>query len=289
MIQYIFFALMILTFLAGSFAYFSPLPHGFNPMKFLKDQSGYSNEESLNRKRTEEINISTNQGMIRVRQMMEETALEQSRLMDAISDEQVVVNNVNKGLANYLQEARKKGRMNDKDILRLQTLITRMQDEEQLMIARGRELIALNKQVVKNRQWLAQQIALADISSQNSLNTFQQRYADYNRQAAEFMEATSRYNQQVRDRMGDTKTDLDDLGNQTAFENRDHLKMLKEQVELLLNGEHEKISELADDTKRAENHRQEAQEGLANSKELLNQSLQRSQDLMEQEKERQAD
>ena len=91
-----------------------------------------------------------------------------------------------------------------------------MQDEQRLLVANGKDLIALNDQITQSRQWISDQIDLAKVDTDISLSTLQQHYAVLNHQASGFLDKVVRYNQAVRDQMDKIQGHMNDLANNAA-------------------------------------------------------------------------
>ena len=72
--QFFFFSLLIITLLAGAFAYFVPKQPPLNPVGFVMDQSGYSSVETRNRKHTQQLSMTTKNGLMRMRKQIDDMA-----------------------------------------------------------------------------------------------------------------------------------------------------------------------------------------------------------------------
>lgn len=105
--QLIFFILFIAALITGIFIY---LPHSqkpVNPMVFISDQSGYTTTEERNRKRMEQANITTNQGLTQVRRQMQEIAEKQKNFSDMLAEEERQLNTTGGQASALLAEAQK--------------------------------------------------------------------------------------------------------------------------------------------------------------------------------------
>lgn len=281
--QSIFFGLFIIALFAGAFAYFVPVQKPADPMKFMMDNSGFNPLEMINHKRSEQINMTMNKGIMQIRRKMDDLALEQNKFLDVIRDQQQLLKNTGKGAADIMLAAEQEGERGNQDILRLKALASQMQDEQHLLVARGQDLIALNDRLTQNRQLMADRIDLAKINTETSLRTLRDRYDSLKDQVSRFFDKVNEHNQEVRDRMDKMREHLRDFANNRAFANADQKQRIKDRIQLMLDKEHEDMIRLADSEERSRNLLHDAQERQKDSKELLNDKLQQNQDLIEQE------
>lgn len=287
--QFFFFALLIITLLAGAFAYFAPKQPPINPVGFVMDQSGYSSVETLNRKRTQQLSMKTRNGLMQMRKQMDDMAQAQSKFLDIIKDQQQVLENASKDAYDVMLEAQKASWKNDHDILRLKELTSQMQDEQRLLVTNGKGLVALNDQITQGRQQISDQIDLAKVNTETSLSTLQQHYDTLNYQASGLFHKVVRRDQQVRDQMNKTQDQLRDLVNSAANNSALQQQNIKDSIRLMLDKEREDMIKLADSEERSRNLLKDAQERQADAKERLNDSLQRSKDLIEEERQKAQD
>jgi len=281
--QFIFFAIFIIALLAGAFAYFTPMQKPINPVKFMMENSGYSDEELHNRKRTQELNVTMSNGLIQIKRKMINLALEQTRLKDMIQNQQQVLKSTGKDAEDILLMTQQEAGKGNNDILQLKALAAEMQDEQRILVARGQELLVLNDQLTKSRQWIADQVNAANINNESSLQSLQQRYMMLNNQASGLFDKVSQHNQTVRDQMIKLQGQMKPLSNNTADDSALQQQNLKQRVGDMLDKVHENISKLADSEEKSRDQMSDLQQNLADSKEALNNSLRQSQDLIENE------
>jgi hypothetical protein len=288
--QFIFFALFVITLLVGAFAYFAPLQKPVNPVKFMMDNSGYTQEESTNRKRTQQLNMTTSSGLIQIHKQMDDLAVVQNKFLDTIQDQQQVLQNTGKEASDIMLLTQQEGEKGDKDILKLKALASEMQDEQRLLVAHGQELLVLNDQLTKSRQWIADQVDLANINNESSLNALQQRYTMLKDQASGFFDKVTQHNQEVRDRMTKMQDQLNDLANNASSDSvAMQQQNIKERIAHMLDKERADMVKLADNEDASQSLMNDSKQHLEDSKELLNVSLQRSQDLIEDERQKAED
>ena len=288
MIQVIFIALLLVTLLAGSYINYSSSQKNLNPVKFMMDNSGYSNLQTLNLKKTQNINMRTNRGIVQIRRQIDDLALEQNKFLDSIQDQKQILKNANRDAANILQTAQKQGGRGNKDILRLEALSSEIQDEQRLLIARGQNLVFLNDQLTKKRHLIAEQIDLGKINDESSMRMLQQRYSLLNDQAVGLFDLMAQHDQDVRDRLNMIQGKLHDLAN-VAYIDQDQQQGVKESIQRMLGREQEDMLRLAQNEDRGRNLFLDARENISESKELLNDSLQRTKDTVQEERQRQED
>ena len=222
--QLIFFTVFILAVIAGLFAYFAPSQKPINPVQFMMDKSGYTSEVTTNTKRTQQLNMSTSRGIMEIRKQMDNLAVEQDKLLDAIKDQEQVLANANKAAANIMLEAQHGG--GDKDILRLKALMDQMQDEQHLLVTHGQDLIALKNQLTKSRQWVADQIDLSNINNGNSLRDLQEHNAMLKDQSSDNFDQVNQHN---KDLIADEKQKEEDQKSINQQRIEDQIQRLKDQ------------------------------------------------------------
>jgi hypothetical protein len=189
MIQLIFLSLLVITLLAGGIAYFSPSKKPMNPLQFMMDNTGYTQEQVINQKRTEEINLTTDEGVVKVHKLMDDLATQQSKFLDLLKEQQRILEGAGKNASDVLKSAKKQGGKDDKDILQLEALTSQIQDSQRLMVQQGQALVNMNNQLMKNRKWMAEQSDIARINTESSLRSSQSRYDSLNGHANELYNA----------------------------------------------------------------------------------------------------
>ena len=287
--QIVFFILFAITLLAGLFAYLSPEKKPVSPLGFMMESTGYSTVETLNHRKTQEFNMMTSNGLIEVRRRMGDLAQMQDQFLDAIRDQQQILKNANKEASDILMEARKNGEAHNKDILQLQALAEEMRDEQRILVAHGSELVDLNNQLSKSRLWVLQQIEMANINTQNALSTQQQRYAMLQTQASAFFEKVNQNYLEVRDRMTKMQDKLNDLANNAAQDSTLQQQSTRERIGRMLDKQREDMLKLAETQERTKNLLLDARQNFLYSKEHLDDSLQHTRELIQEERQKQED
>jgi hypothetical protein len=285
------FILFIITLLAGAFSYFAPgqKPVPIDPMKFMMENSGFNSVEVQNRKRIQQLNMTTSRGLIKIRGQMEDLALEQNKFLDAIQDQQQILNNAGKDITGVMLGVQQEGEKGNKDILRLQALASEMKDEQRLLVARGQDLIVLNDQLSKNRESIAEQIDSAKINTETSLSALNDRYDILKDQAASFFDKVSQNNQEVRDSMNKMNDQLNDLANNAAHDSALQQQSAKDHIGRMMDKEHEDMIKLAETQEKSRSLLEDARERQAGFKELLNDKLQETKDKIEEERQKTQD
>jgi len=289
MVQFTFFALLIITLMAGAFAYYTPTQKTISPLKFLMDYSGYSSVVERNQNRIQKFNISTDKGLMIIRRQMDEIAQKQNRFMEVMRDQQQVLINTAKDATDILLEAQNAAGPGNNDILRLKSLTAQMQDQQRLLLAHGQDLFVLSEQLTKSRQWVAEQVDLAKINTETSLNNLQQRYAFLKEQAAGFFDKVSLHNQEVKDSMDLMRDKLHDLTNNVANDSWVQQQSIKDHIQRMLDKEQEDMRVLAENEEKNKELLRDAQERLTDSRELLNDKLRQNQDMLEEGRQRAQD
>jgi hypothetical protein len=276
------FILFIITLLAGAFFYFAPKQPVVTPVGFMMDQSGYNSVETINHKRTQHLNMITKNGLIQIRRHMDDIAQEQNKFLDTIQYQQQVLENATKEASDIMRKAQEMSG-NNNDILRLKDLTSQMQNDQLLLVANGKDLIALNDQITQSRQWLSDQTDLTKANTETSLDTLKQHYNALNHQASAFFHKVLRHDQEVRDRMNKIQGQLSDLVDNAANNGVLQQQNVKDRIQHMLEEEHENMLKLVDSEEGNRNLLRDEQDKLADSQDQLNDSLQRSRDLIDEE------
>jgi len=243
MMQIVFYCLFGLTVVIGGLAYFSP---NIDIMKMLGDATGYGLMQAHNRSSSEQINVSTNNGIMQMRRKMDDLALEQNRFIDTVKDQQRTLGNLNKEISTLALEAQHRGGQNSKDALKLAQLSSKMQDERNLLNEHSQELFVLNDQLTQNRQRIADQIDLANINGNASLSTLPQQYATLRDQTNSFFNKVAQHNQEVNTIMDRVQNQLPGLTNYAAYMSTVQQQSTRDRVQSILDQEQEEMTKLAD-------------------------------------------
>ena len=287
--QFVLYFLFFAALLVGAFTYFVPAQKSIDPMKFVMEGSGYDSVEVQNRKKEQQFNMSTNRGLIKIRGEMDNLAVQQNKFLDTIKDEQQMLNSSAKDADDVMWELQQKGGTDSKDILQLQALAAEMKDEQRLLVAHGQDLIVLNDQLTKSREWAADQMSIANINNETSLRTLQQRTDMLKDQASSFFEKVTQHNQEVRDRMNKIQDQLNDLANNAAYDSVVQQQTVKDRIGRMLDKEHEDMLKLTESEDRSRDLLKDAQQNLADSNDALSDELQKTKDKIEDERQRAQD
>ncbi len=287
MLQFIFFALLIITLLAGSFAYFSPSSKPVNPVKFMMESTGFDAIMASNRKKSEQISMTTTNGIMQIHKRMETLATEQNKFLDEIQDQQQILKDANKGVDDILLAAQKEGDKDSRDILRLKALSSEMQEQQRLLVARGQELISLNNQLSKSREAIAEQVDWANMDTQNALDALQQRSASLENQASGFFSQVAQQNQQVQDQIDKMRDKLNGMIDNTSVSAQ--LQKCKVHMYRILNKEHNDMAKLLEYQERNRTLWEDGQRKSRDSIELSKDSQQHAKDLIDEEHQKQED
>ncbi|MDE1920999.1 MAG: hypothetical protein KGJ09_02860 [Candidatus Omnitrophica bacterium] len=287
LIQIAFFCLLIVALLAGVFSYFPQLHRTIRPLKFAMDSIGYTGVETLNKKRSQQINVAVKSGLMDIHKRMDAVAVEQDRLLDALTDQQAVLQEANRDAQTVLLEAKKAGRKGDKDILQLEALASQMNDQQRLLVAHGQYLVSLNDQLTKSRERLAQQADIANMDAQSSLDSIRQNYASFESQASELFNKVDEYNRELRQGVGKMQEQISGISN-PSYGSYAH-DMAQERIQSLLDKEQEDMARVADCQQRNLDLAQEAREKLADSRERSEDLERRDRDLIDEEHQKQED
>jgi hypothetical protein len=288
MIQFFVFGLFIMALLAGVYSHFeSSSSKSMNPLGFLFDKSGYTEMQTLNRKKAEEVNVTTSAGIMQIRRQIDDLALLQNNFVNTVKDQQQILNGAYKDASNVIIAAKKIG-VAGKDILQLEALASQIQDEQRLSVAHGQQLVVLNDQLTQNRKWIANQIDLANINTDVALHELQNRNVMLKAQTAQLFDKMYTYNQQMREAMDRMREKTQDLNN-AAYENSDQEHAIKEHIRHMLDKEHEDMVRLSENEKKSKNQMKDAQQNLADAKYRLNVMQQHAKDLIEDEHQKQED
>src|SRR5665213_1868203 len=103
------FSLFAVVVIVGAFAYFAPKQDTGNPVGFIMDRGGLNVVENQFQKRVQELNVSTSNGVMKVRRQMDDLVQQQNKFLDTLEDQQVVLRSTNNQLSNILRGAQQNG------------------------------------------------------------------------------------------------------------------------------------------------------------------------------------
>ncbi len=205
--QVIFFALFIITILAGAFVYFSPTQKAINSIKYersAKDADTFDPDETLTRTRDMKVDMKTNGGTFQILNEIDDLSQEQKEFTDMISEEQEALRNAKYEINTIANKAVK----NDNDFLKIKALGTQMQNEEELMVANGKQLTAVNDQLKKKRQMLTDQNDLVSMGNRSSLDSLKQHNSMVNDKVSMFVDKVSQQNNDAAQHSRDQQQDI---------------------------------------------------------------------------------
>ncbi len=286
MIQVIFFALLIVSLIAGAFTYFAPTPKPINPLKTLMDDTGFTASETTNTKRSQEINVTTSAGIMQVRKQMDDLAVVQQDFLKGLQDQQQILNNTTKDATDVLLAAKKQGAVADKDILQLEAVTSQIQDKQRLLIAQGQDLVAMNDQLSQNRQLLADQADYADFYTESILKKLRNRNAQLKAQAADMIDRRYAYDQELKESLARMHEQLQEFVNTTEFSSKVQEQVIKDRIRRMLDKEHEDGLKLAEIISHTKELLMEAHQKAVDAKELSSDAQLRAQELIDEDKQK---
>jgi len=289
MSQFLFFSLFLVALLAGIYACYHPT-HKFNPIEYISDQSGYSNAEDTNRKKIEQSNIITTKGLVEVHRQMQVLADNQQRFADMLEQAQRVLKTSGKQATQILGEAQQVAQKEGKDVLGLKDLSLRLQNQQQLLVQNGQNLIAMNNNIIKERDWVQDQLDLVDTNHESTQQLkLQQQFTQLQEQASTFIDKVTQYDQQTQQHMRDMQEQLDGAAQKTIFDNKQQQLDAKERVRRMLHKQRGNMTMLSDIQQRSRDLLNEERQDLAFSQELLKESMENAREKMAEERQKNED
>ena len=186
----LFYLFMVMVIL-GTFTYFFPKQQPVIPLKAVMDSRGYDMTERSNTKGSRQLNMTMDKGIVQMYRQVDDLTREQKRLMGIINYDQHALNDTNKEISGILKNVDGK---NYTDVLKLRILRIELQSDQRLLGEHGQQLTALNDQLNKNRQLLAEERDLVNIYSGSSLQLLQQNNSLHNGQSVIFFDKVARQN-----------------------------------------------------------------------------------------------
>jgi hypothetical protein len=195
--QFIFFTLFFMTLFAGVFFYFSPKEQPYlNPIPTVMGNNEYDPAETEDSSTNEyqQLNVTTNKGMVEIRRQIDGITDVQKKLIETIDYDQQVLNKTNTEISDILKQVNGK---TDIDALKMKALGLELQNEQQLLVARGQSLIAFNNQLTKNRKWLLEQGKVLNFNNEASFRLLQQNNDMLNDRSATFFDGITEKNDKL--------------------------------------------------------------------------------------------
>jgi len=185
------FFLFSIMLIAVLYARFHQKQVALNPLTSVTENSFDDSATGSNLIKVQQMNVTTIGGIVAFHRRAQDLTREQKKLVDMINSEQQILNNTKKQIADISQQIKEKSGM---DILQIKALGAQLQDDQQLLVAHGQALVALNGQLIKNRQLLAEEMDLVNINSQSNLNSSQDHHTSLNDQSAVLLEKVAQQN-----------------------------------------------------------------------------------------------
>ena len=200
--QVIFFALFIITALAGAFVYFSPTQKAVDSIKYAKStdsNSELSPDEITTSKRDIQVDMKTSGGVLQILKELDDLSQEQKEYTDMITEEEQAIKNTKDEIAALQNQ----GVKSDQDLLRIKALGLQIQDQESLLVDNGRQLTDINDQLTQYRKLLNEQNNLVNISNRSSLESLQQHNDTVSDKASMFVDKVSQQSDDATQRSQD--------------------------------------------------------------------------------------
>ncbi len=197
MAQFFFSSLFMVALFTGAYVYVAP-NKPIDPIGFITEKSGFKAWELSNRKRMAQLNVKMSQGLIKIHGHLEDIAIIQNSFRDTLEAQQEVLKNTTVNAENLMQQAQKKGGIGNRDVLQFKSLGADLDNEQQLLIVRGQNLIRLNDELTQSRERIAEQLDLAR-ESRGLQSGFSEQYSIFNNRAAVFFNKVQAHNHSVND------------------------------------------------------------------------------------------
>ncbi len=283
--QFIFFGLFIMALFAGLYSHFAP--KAVNPLAFVMDKSGYSEVQTIEEKKTREVNLTTKEGVMQVRREMEDISRVQNNFMDALHDQREILKNARTNASQVLLAA-KKGGMRGPDVLQLEALSSQIDDAQRLAVTHGQQLVALNDQISDSRKLIADQIDYANISTDAMLDVLKRRNSAIKGQLAELYSGMGDFHRQMHDAMERMQGKVEGLS-KISCDNKNLERMIREQMWRMLRQQRENMMRLAEIEERNKEQIRDAQQNLADNQQRLEDLEQHTKDLIADSRQRTED
>ena len=237
MVQGLFFLLFIMSIIVGIFVYFKPAQNTMDPLRAVMQGSGYDTLQVKNDARMQEYNVTTDAGLVKIHRQMDLLATQQSEFIQTVQDQQRILENTDHEIADIMDQLDGK---DGKDVLQLKALALQLQDQQRLLVSRGKDLIALNDQVTRNREMIAEQMSMADVNNKSTLSTLSERYDLLQEQAKGLFHQGTSYSSQVQGQMFKMQGQLNGLVNNSSYDNTMGQKAARDRTQDVLQEEHQK-------------------------------------------------
>ena len=285
--QFVFLALFIITLLAGVFAYLKPPAQG--PMKFVLSAVGFTGKENHNRANAQQVSMTVDKGMMKIREQMATLAQQQNSFQDMLKDRQEVLERLGQNASEVMSAVDQASEKSSQDILRLKTLMTDMQDQRRLLVERGQDLMAQNNDLAKSREWIQDQINFADFKKDTTLSMLQDRYGRLSDQAQALQEQGARHSQMVREEMLQMRDHLNEIADSTKHEASGQQQVIKERMAQMLEKQKDDMLKLEASEEKARNLMRETKENLLSAQQRFDDMLMHSKTLIADARQRSAD
>jgi len=287
MMQWVFFGLFAIAILTGLFAYYEPLQKPIHPIQSFMDSIGYTQEQDHNQAKSEQINVMVDKGVMRMRRRVEDLALAQSQMLQAVLDQKRVLNDTNEKIASMLLISQRSDQF-DNDILRFKSLAAQMQDSQRLLINRGQSLVEMNDDLTAQRELLADELKWNNINAQTSLQSMKDQAEALKNQVASLCDKARQYNQQVEAQIANMQAKIAQISDKSK-DNANKQQTMRDRLRLLLEHEQDQFNNLVQQQQQNRQDAQDARDALEDSQEILNGEVEQAQDTIADDRQKDLD
>jgi len=205
--QFTLFFLFIITLIVGVLAYIGPKHLGMPSSKAVVDDSDNEMTGDSFTSKAQQWNVSTNGGVVEFNKQMDELTQKHKSLVDMIEGDHAILQNTQKEINDITSRGDGKNTM---DVLRLKALGLQMQDEQDLLVAHGQELIDVNNQIGKKRQMLSDQKDLLNMNTASSIQSLQDHDSSVSDKSATLFDKVDEEEQKAQDQQEQSRQRIED-------------------------------------------------------------------------------
>ncbi len=251
--RYLFIGLLVISFIGTGVAWY--LKRSNNDEGFLKgalSSVGIKQKESVHRQRMNELNKQNIKG--------------QEALYEDVGDQERFLEESNTRLQTIVQIARESMDKNDGDLLRLQSTMEGLQNQNRLLIERGKELVKANQEQLKLRMNNLDKASLSSIDTEINLQRFESTAENLLSARRDYMNAVEEQSKLINDNVIEIKDKLKNLSEKGTMSQS---SPLNEKLDSLAQQSDELLMKIRDNQQRIKDRVESSRQKLADAKEHL--------------------
>ncbi len=287
MFKYFVIILFILVFLAGLFSYHARLNEGKPTMMADALKAiGLKQSQEKSRNKIDQINLSVDKGMMNVREKIQDLRERQDYLRDAIKDRETILESQREQSSQILQMISNYNETHDQDLLRIKETMARFQDDTQLMIDHGRDMLRTYEEQRNFAQQIAENASLSKINQSATQSTIAERYNTLKEQNDLAMERNREITQSLKEKTEQMRLQMTDFIDRPSGTISTQQQAIKDHMAELMRKQQENMLKINEMQERIKQASDEARQKIKDNQQRLENIVENNRQMQDEAKQR---